>query len=286
MSPYYLAFEAMIYLLFIVCFNHAWRAGAASVWRLFAGILFGILLEYGTIQQLEAYSYGRFLIMLGDVPLSIGVAWGCIVYSARLFSEASNLTEWARPVLDALFALNIDLSMDAIAIRLGFWNWSIDIHSQFFGVPYANFWAWFWVVGSFSAGLRLVLAWKHPLSSWLAPIGAVIAGLVVVFLTNQLIYEIGHLSYNLYVILVAMVLAGALLLVLLLRPRLHARSEPAPATWVPLSFHAYFLIVGAISGIFFRVPALLVISLLMAFIELFIHREAIFPKPGTAGTNP
>jgi len=146
MSPYFLAFEAMIYLLFIVCFIHAWREGVAVVWRLFAGILFGILLEYVTIQQLQAYSYGRFLIMLGDVPLPIGVAWGCIVYSASLFSEASNLPEWAKPVLDALFALNIDLSMDVIAIRLGFWSWSIDIHSQFFGVPYANFWAWFWVV--------------------------------------------------------------------------------------------------------------------------------------------
>jgi uncharacterized membrane protein len=165
MTPYFIAFELIIYALFFLCLLHAWRSGSAVVWQLIAGVLFGILLEFGTIQQLHSYSYGRFLIMLGDVPLPIGVAWGCIVYSARLFSEASSLPNWARPVLDGLFALNIDLSMDTIAIRLGFWNWAINTNSQFFGVPYANFWAWFWVVASFSAGLRLILAWKHPFRS-------------------------------------------------------------------------------------------------------------------------
>lgn len=268
----------MIYLLFILCFIHAWRGGLAIVWRLVAGVLFGVLLEYGTIRQLHSYSYGRFLIMLGDVPLPIGVAWGCIVYSARLFSEASSLPEWARPVLDALLALNIDLSMDTIAIRLGFWKWAINIRSQFFGVPYANFWAWFWVVFSFSAGLSLVLAWKNSLSSWLAPLGAVIAGLVVVFLTNQFIYDVYVRSYSLYILAVALVLAGTLLLVLLLRPRLHERPEPAPATWVPLSFHAFFLAAGTISGIYFRVPALLLVSLLMASIGVLIHRNASRPS--------
>jgi hypothetical protein len=74
LSPYFIAFELMIYLLFVLCFIHAWRAGTAVVWRLVAGVLFGVLLEYGTIQQLHSYSYGRFLIMLGDVPLPIGVA--------------------------------------------------------------------------------------------------------------------------------------------------------------------------------------------------------------------
>lgn len=301
MTPYFIAFELMIYLLFALCLVHAWRGGAAMVWRLLAGVFFGILLEYGTIQQLHSYSYGRFLIILGDVPLPIGVAWGCIVYSARLFSEVSGLPGWARPLLSALFALNIDLSMDAIAIRLGFWNWAIDIHSQFFGVPYGNFWAWFWVVFSFTGGLRPILAWKHPLSAWLAPLGAMISGVLVVLLTNRLIVSISAVSYSLYVLLVVMVLVGALGVVLLLRPgRRDVRSYvsdsgttfrpsnsdaiscvstgpwgPEPSTWVPLSFHGFFLLAGSISGIFFQVPALLFISLLMAVIGVYMHRDAL-----------
>ena len=322
MTPYFIAFELMIYLLFVLCFVHAWRGGAAVVWRLLAGVFFGILLEYGTIQQLHSYSYGRFLIMLGDVPLPIGVAWGCIVYSARIFSESSGLPEWARPLLSALFALNIDLSMDAIAIRLGFWNWAIDIHSQFFGVPYGNFWAWFWVVFSFTAGLRLILAWKHPLSAWLAPLGAMVSGVLVVLLTNRLIVSISAMSYSLYVLLVVLVLVGALGVVLFLRaggrdvrsyvsdsdamsppfdsdaiscvstgsnseamsPPSHSdaiscvstgHAQAAPSTWVPLSFHAFFLLAGAISGIFFQVPALLVISLLMTVIGAYMHPDVL-----------
>jgi hypothetical protein len=284
MTPYFVAFELMIYLLFGLCLIHAWREGAAHVWRLLAGVLFGILLEYGTIQQLHSYSYGKFMIMLGDVPLPIGVAWGCIVYSARLFSEGSGLPAWARPLLSALFALNIDLSMDAIAIRLGFWNWSIDIHSQFFGVPYGNFWAWFWVVFSFTAGLRLVQAWKHPLSAWLAPLGAMVGGVLVVLLTNRLIVSISMVSYTLYVLFIGLVLAGALLLVVVLRLRngggygtgaKFRGSMDLPATMVPLSFHAFFLVAGTISGIYFRVPALLVVSLLMAVIGVYLHRDVL-----------
>jgi hypothetical protein len=39
-------------------------------------VLFGLLLEWATIQQLNAYEYGHFLVMLGSVPVVIGVAWG------------------------------------------------------------------------------------------------------------------------------------------------------------------------------------------------------------------
>ena len=52
-------------------------------------------------------------------------------------------------------------------------------------------------------------------------------------------------------------------------------AQAAPSTWVPLSFHAFFLLAGAISGIFSQVPALLVISLLMAVIGTYMHRDAL-----------
>ncbi|AGF98598.1 hypothetical protein MmTuc01_3344 [Methanosarcina mazei Tuc01] len=69
-----------------------------------------MLLEWATIQQLDAYEYGSFLVMLGPVPVVVGVAWGTIIYSVRGFSDRTSLPEWARPVLDGLMGLNIDLS--------------------------------------------------------------------------------------------------------------------------------------------------------------------------------
>jgi uncharacterized membrane protein len=68
-----------------------------------------------------------------------------MIYSVRPYSDATNLPEWARPFLGALLVLSIDLSLDAVAIRLGMGNWGRGLQSQYFGVPYANFWAWFWV---------------------------------------------------------------------------------------------------------------------------------------------
>ncbi|MBI5715761.1 MAG: carotenoid biosynthesis protein, partial [Chloroflexi bacterium] len=142
---YFILFEFIVYILFLICLRHAWRIGAHKVLQLAAGALFGVLLELATIRQLNAYQYGQFLIMVLDVPLCIGVAWGSIIYSAMLFSDATTLSYWERPVLDGLLALNIDLAMDAIAIRLGMWDWGRGLSFQYFGVPYANFWAWFWV---------------------------------------------------------------------------------------------------------------------------------------------
>ncbi len=60
-------------------------------------MIFGVLLEWATIRQLEAYRYGRFLIMFGEVPIAIGVSWGLIIYSARLFSDTTSLPGWPRP---------------------------------------------------------------------------------------------------------------------------------------------------------------------------------------------
>src|SRR4051794_34896408 len=89
---------------------------------------YGVLLEYATIQSYHSYSYGRFLLMVGGaVPLCIGVSWGIIIYSAMATSDQRVASWWLRPWVDALLALLIDLSMDAVAIRLGFWTWGRQV---------------------------------------------------------------------------------------------------------------------------------------------------------------
>ena len=155
-NPIFFSFEIIVIIMFALCLRHAWRIGGAAIWQLLAGILFGVLLELATIRQLHAYRYGQFTLMVFDVPLAIGLAWGNMIYAVRTYTDASSLPEWARPILDALLLLNIDLAMDVVAIRLGMWDWGQGLQAQYFGVPFANFWAWFWVVFSFSAGLRLI----------------------------------------------------------------------------------------------------------------------------------
>ncbi len=265
---YFLSFELITLGTFALCLVHAWRAGSKAVWQLLAGVVFGLLLELATIRQLHAYQYGKFLLMVLDVPLEIGIAWGSMIYSVRGFTDATNLPPWARPVLDALLVLNLDLAIDALAIRLGFWNWGQGLQSQYFGVPYANFWAWFWVVFSFSAGLRLFGRIPGRWGGWLAPAGAILAGIVGVLVTNALI--VYWVPRALYEITVAGVLFGALVLVLAQRPRLTQRPGPL-AGQVSLITHAYFLAVGLISGVILQPAVLLAVSLLMTGIALYVY---------------
>lgn len=272
-SYYLIAFEIIVLILFILCLRHAWQTGPDAVLRLFAGVMFGVLLEIATIWQLEAYSYGTFLMMFSEVPLAIGFGWGTILYSAKLFSDATNLPLWMRPILDGLLALNIDLAMDAIAIRLGMWDWGLGLELQFFGVPYANFWAWFWVIVSFSAGERWLSSRAKGNWRWLVPLGALMIGVTGVLFTNAIIVYV--VPQNFYEITIGLTLFGALFLILWQRPKFKYRLNAPPVLWVPMGFHGYFLIAGLLSGFILTPPMLLVVSVVMLIISYYLHRNAL-----------
>jgi len=276
---YFILFELIIYIQLALCLFHAWKGGTTNLLRLFAGILYGVLLELATIRQLHAYQYGEFLIMVLNVPLCIGVAWGCIIYSVMEFSNASSVPYWARPILDGLLALNIDLALDAVAIRLGFWNWGQGLKFQYFGVPYANFWAWFWVVFSFSLGYRLLAHREDWIVRWLSPLMALIVGLAGVLGTNVIIaLEIPFEDHRLFV---AASLFLALILISTMRPHFYLKPVPSLVFWTPFLTHAYILIAGLISGVILNPPFLLFIGLVMIAVASYLHRQTLQHTLGT-----
>ena len=272
-NPYFITFEIIAYSLSAVCFVHAFKKGTGNVLRLLAGIIFGLLLELATIRQLNAYEYGIFPVMVLDVPLCIGVSWGSILYSAMEFSDASSLPYFLRPVLEGLLALNIDLAMDTIAIRLGMWDWGQGLEFQYFGVPYANFWAWFWVISSFSFGYRLLARRKDWLAAWLSPVLALLAGLAWVLATNWLISF--KIPFEYHGLVVLLLLAGALGVVAAKRPRFYRLPAPTLVFWVPFISHLFFLVTGLVSGVILEPPFLLGVSLLMFIAALALHRTSI-----------
>jgi len=266
---YFILFELIVYIQLAICFGHAWKHGTANMLRLFAGILFGILLELATIHQLKAYVYGHFLIMILDVPLCIGVAWGCILYSAMEFSNATSLPYFARPLLDGLLALNIDLALDAVAIRFGFWDWGQGLKFQYFGVPFANFWAWFWVIFFFSLGYRLFARRKDWAGTWISPLMALVIGLAGVLGTNTLIsFKIPFAYHSLTV---ALLLTLAFATVFALRPKLYITPVPALTFWIPFITHIYILIAGLVAGVILEPPFLLLAGILMLAVSFYLH---------------
>ncbi|MFT7521667.1 MAG: hypothetical protein ACI9MC_003819 [Kiritimatiellia bacterium] len=266
-----LLFEGLMLLCAGLCLRDALRGGPHKVALLAAGIGFGLLLEWATLQQLDAYTYGDFSLMIAQqVPLSVGVGWGVILYSSMKTTDAMGLPTYMRPAFDALLALNIDVAMDAIAIRLGMWDWAIDLQADWFGVPWENYWAWFWVVFFFSSGARLTRRIPGWVGRWLAPIGALALGLVGVVGTNHLITQWvpGAIVPAVSMLPIALALSAAIWL----RPRL--QYEPGiAAVSVPLVFHAYFLVSGLVTGILLDLPVLLVSTALMLAIALWIQRR-------------
>ncbi len=271
-NPYFIFFELMIYLCFALCIQHARKQGLNNLFKLLVGVVYGIILELATLRQLSAYEYGKFLLMISDVPFCIGVAWSCIIYSAMEFSDASSLPYWARPFLDGLFALNIDLALDAVAIRLGFWSWGQGLKFQYFGVPYANFWAWFLIVFSFSLGYRLLVHRENWIVRWVSPVLALLVGLVAVLGTNIFALEDPFEDHKLFL---AVTISFALLVVITMRPSFARTSVPALVFWIPFLTHFYVLVAGLISGVIFEPIFLLIMGLSMTAISVTLHRRAI-----------
>jgi len=270
---YFTIFEFVIYVQFAICLRHALKAGADKLLKLFTGILFGVVLEIATIRQLNAYQYGQFWIMVLDVPLCIGVAWSCMIYSVMEFSDGSNLPYWTRPILDGLLALNIDLALDTVAIRLGFWDWGQGLKFQYFGVPYANFWAWFWVVSSFSLGYRLVALRSDWIGKWLPSLSGITIGLICVIFTNALITFM--IPFDYHTLSVAPVFISALFIVIVSRPRFYQTPIDPLAFWVPFLTHFYLLTAGLISGVLLDPLALLWIAFSMSILALILHRPSL-----------
>lgn len=271
--PIHLIFEFLSYGLLAACLWHAARQERHRMVELAAALVYGVFLEWMTLRQLEAYQYGRFLVMFDGAPLTIGVGWAVIIYSAMELSDRLALPEAARPWLDGLLALNIDLSMDAIAIRLGMWHWGfVGLDEQWFGVPWVNFWAWFIVVTSFSACIRGLRPWRRSrIGAWLYVPAALLLSVMVLAVTNWVYRSI--LAPNDIALLGIVLLVGSgLYIVWNVRPTVLHPGPPNPVVIaVPLTFHGLYFTAGIHYGFYAETPALAIIGAAMLFGGLAVH---------------
>ncbi len=289
-------FELISYVLFALTLVHAARRGRQAVAYVLGGTLFGLTLEYANVASNIGYTYGRFLVMLGPIPVCIGVGWGMITYAARLVSDASGLPGWSRPALDALLALNIDLSMDAVAYRLGMWDWgwpsqAVGRHSQWFGVPFANFYGWLLVVALYSTFARLVER-PQPADPRRRAAWQLIAPLLAVFVSEAVLYPLlivpRRLGWPFLLLwLGVLLLLGGVFAFGWTRRRPPASYPGYPAWLVPTFFHLYFLTWLILSAYYRDTPLLLLLSLLNAAAGLAIHAPPLLRRraPAPSGSN-
>lgn len=282
----FILFELLTILLFMACFWHAFSQKNGKGLELVFALIFGVFLEWMTIQQLEAYQYGEFFLMLDGAPLCIGLGWAVIIYSGMEFVGHLEMPDYARPFLVGMLALNLDLAMDVIAIRLGFWNWVIPLDWQWFGVPWGNFWAWYIVVVSYSGFLywfRNIL--KQKKSGWLRrtyPFFAFLAAVVILAITNFVfanVFARTELVSAMSMLLI--ILAGGVILYVV-KPELKNDAYVDKVILaVPLTFHIFFTIFGFAGGFYANLPILGVIGLTMFALGLGIHLWPWWRKKGS-----
>lgn len=272
-NPYFLTFECLICALFLGSLWHATRRGRDFVLELAWAAIYGFLLEWLTIKQLHAYQYGHFLIMIDDAPVCIGLAWAIIIYTSMEFSDRLQLPGPARPILDALMALNIDIAFDVIAIRLGMWSWNgVGLDQQWFGVPWVNMWAWFIVVWSFSSYIRALRSWQgHRWRRWLYAPFAVLLSLLTLTATSA-VYSFTVENLGGGGLAMLLLIVGSLIFVIDCRPRVLRIGLPEPLIIaVPIVFHVFALLAGVYDGVFGKQPVLAAIGAVMLTAGLIVH---------------
>ena len=282
-------FEVSMYILFAICIFHAAKKNVEAISYLVAGVLFGLLLEYVNVISNMGYTYGKFIVMFGkppfNIPLCIGVGWGIIIYTARLFTDTLRLSLWASACLDALLALNIDISMDTIAYRLHMWTWNWNgtglnpLIAQWFGVPYGNFYGWLYVVFFYSLFSRLLekrlLKSKRKMQTKLAfvPLLSVLLSQAALWIT---IVEIRNFLHHHAISDGSILLFTLLMLILIIiinqKKKKSSLFHQTIVAWlVPIWFHVFFFIM-LFAGGFYKETIWLVVAGAGSFIlGLLIH---------------
>lgn len=316
---WYAFLQVGVVLTFTVTAARAWRHSRARFVELISAFLFGLLLEQGDIFLFGTYRYNENWFLLGDVPIAIALTWALIIAGAMNMTDALGIRkagsraksdgggakreesgEWSgdsgerqiaaglgAPIADAVWAILLDLALDAVAIRLGLWTWTIRADEGWFGVPWGNFFAWLMVSFWFAFFTRLVRAnWTLCLfgrqgiriSQWAVPFlafGGLIVSLVpFVALENTaalpMVPDDGGVYHGEVWIVFALTLAvfvGVTCWALL-----HNRVPREPADhWlllVRLMIHGLFLLALVGAGIYADVPLLLGVALMMLTLEL------------------
>jgi len=255
--------------LFFLALLESRKRGSPRLLEFVMIFFYGLLLEELDQRIFKTYHYSPdFLLTIGQVPLSIAWLWAVILASSMAISDATGMPTVFRPFFDALLAVWMDLSLDAIAIRMGFWNWIIPLNEGWFGVPAGNLYAWMWVAFLYSAWARGVrrLAEKNQKWKWaylgipfLAYAGLYGAMVSIGFVGKMLDFttqgERLYLFWGQFLVFVGIVLIAWR------RPR--ATREPVARLWWAsrLAIHLYFLLAFFLFGFYRTAPILGLIAL-------------------------
>lgn len=266
MQPIYLLFTGAMVLASLGCLWDA--AGDREGLTLYAtAVVYGLILEKLVIVAFGAYTYPAeaYLFDVLGVPLAIAFGWSAVIYAGTTTARSYGVPLRSLPGFVALYALHIDLSMDAIAIRVPFWTWTPP--GPWFGVPLGNFFGWFAVAFLFAGWFELLRRRvSHPL---VLGGGTLVAALATLLVVLEL-----WTTYVRSVALGAGILIGLGLLSLLALVRWSPTFADRPArsaVAATLLFHGFFIAIFVVTGTYRTLPVLGAVSVAALGVGLGVH---------------
>ncbi|KXB01295.1 hypothetical protein AKJ41_01950 [candidate division MSBL1 archaeon SCGC-AAA259O05] len=264
-DPVYPIFTSAMFLSSFLCLKHA-TGNTDDLAFYLTSIVYGLILEKMTILAFHKYSYPaeNYLVTFFGIPLAIGLGWSAVIYSCFTIGKELGFSEKSLPFFTGLFVLHIDLSMDAIAIRVSFWQWSPP--GAWFGVQLGNFFGWYSVALLFSGSfLFLRKRIENRVFLGISTIFASVA-MLIPLLKIWLVTTESLLSKVIFLFIVL-----GISFIILTREKTKLK-EPALERIVPLLiFHLFFLTVLLSYGFNQEKPLLLPLSLGMLLIGILIH---------------
>ena len=141
-------------VVLVVAFLHCRRALGArrAAGELLALIAYGFALERLAMSVFDSHRYGSgWSVAPLGVPLAIAIVWAAVISSAlALSARLGGRSAGARALVAALLGVSLDLTMEPVAVRCGFWQWTPP--GPWLGVPVGNFVGWVVIVAGYGMG--------------------------------------------------------------------------------------------------------------------------------------
>lgn len=283
MNYNFLLTEFGILSLFLICLLYVIKHDKKYVSLLIFAIIYAIIFENGNIllsqNKTGGYYYNdNFMFFIYDLPLFVALAWAIIIYTSKRIADSLPIKEFSKLFAASLLVLLIDLAIDVVAIRLGYWTWiGYSFTDGFFGVPADNFIGWLLVSFTFFLLNDLVVKdkffgkenlFKHFLTTLLSYFIFLVFFIPISSLESAL--QLSK-SQEFYILLV-------LIAIFLLNIKIDSKKSVVPRNTLKMSYlvRAPFYIFGLIAIIANRIylenVLLLIFSLFFILIEIFLMK--------------
>lgn len=206
------------------------------------------------------YVYGRSLLMIGDVPLSVPLIEMCVFVTGLWLLEKMQIPEWCKPFIVGLFGMLQDFSLDPIAVRqifngqhvtTGRWTWLIEKWMvNIYDIPVYNFPGWMLIMLYASIFILLGRWWfkrsgYNPVVGYVYPFLSILLALIaMVSPLSQFLLWLAPFgtkgSYAEWIMLVFHLVFPTLLLIFLWHGRMKyplTMKDDFPVLAVPAMFH-------------------------------------------------